>query len=232
MTLEAERPRALVIGATGGIGRALGRRIAQERGEGNLFELSRGRDALDIVDEKSVSAAAQRFQDDGVMFDLIIQATGILEVDGQRPEKSFSELTPEAMLQSFAVNALGVAMVFKHFRSLLVKGERSVFATLSARVGSIGDNRLGGWMSYRASKAALNQIVKCAAIETRRTHPHAIVAALHPGTIETELTRAYARGRYTATPEQVAEQLLDVVARLREDQTGAFFDYAGDSIPW
>ncbi|NJL18651.1 MAG: SDR family oxidoreductase, partial [Nitrospira sp.] len=136
----------------------------------------------------------------GRFFDLIFVATGILENDDARPEKSFAELSPEAMARVFAANAVGPALVFKHFAGLLPLKERSVIAVLSARVGSIGDNRLGGWMSYRASKAALNQIVRCAAIELKRTRPEAVALALHPGTIETALTEKYAKGRFTATP--------------------------------
>ena len=136
------------------------------------------------------------------------------------------------MTAAFATNAIGPALLFKHFTRLLPLKSRGVFATLSARVGSIGDNRLGGWMSYRASKAALNQIVRCAAIETGRTRPQAVIVALHPGTIETALTERYAHGRYTATPAEAADQMIAVLDGLTPDMSGEFMDYAGEKIPW
>ena len=115
---------------------------------------------------------------------------------------------------------------------LLATDCRSTFSSLSARIGSIGDNRLGGWVSYRASKAALNQIVRCAAIEAGRMNPNAILVALHPGTVETALTRRYARGRFTATPNTAANQLLDVIDGLTPEDSGGFFDFEGKPIEW
>lgn len=136
------------------------------------------------------------------------------------------------MLRGFEINAVGGALFLKHFLPLLATDRRAVFATLSARVGSIGDNRLGGWMSYRASKAALNQIVHCAAIENRRRNRKSIIIALHPGTIETPLTDKYARGKYTATRIDAARQLLTICANRTPDDSGGFFDYAGEKIDW
>ena len=169
---------------------------------------------------------------DARVFDLIVVSTGVLESDGARPEKSFAELSPEAMARVYAANAIGPALVFKHFAPMLPAKERGVFAFLSARVGSIGDNRLGGWVSYRASKAALNQIVRCAAIELRRTRPDAIALALHPGTIDTALTKKYAGGRFTATPDECAENLLRVCAGATPESSGRFFAYDGAEIAW
>lgn len=165
-------------------------------------------------------------------FDLIFNAAGILEANGAAPEKAFRDIEAAAMMRAFAVNAAGTALAFKYFLPLLKHDGRTVFATLSARVGSIGDNRLGGWMSYRASKAALNQIVRCAAIEETRRNKHSLVVALHPGTIETPLTQKYARGRYTASAGTCARDLLGVLARLTPEQSGGFFDYAGEAVPW
>lgn len=221
---------ALVVGATGGIGAAIADRL--EADGARVVRISRREDGLALADEASIRRAADKLAQEGCIFDLIFLATGTLEAAGQRPEKAFSELEPDAMAEAFAVNAIGPAFCFKHFAALLCDDRPSVFTALSARVGSIGDNRLGGWMSYRASKAALNQIVRCAAIEIRRKRPQAAVIALHPGTIETPLTQRYAKGRYTATPAEAAGQMLTVLSGVTPDQSGSFLDYAGKEIAW
>jgi len=221
---------ALVIGATGGIGEAVATNLAKSGTA--VRHLSRSIDGFDLSDETTIIKAASNLSLEGCVFDLIFLATGILEAGGLRPEKSFAELDPEAMLKAFTVNAIGPALCFKHFSPLLAKTQQSVFAALSARVGSIGDNRLGGWMSYRASKTALNQIVRCAALEISRSRPNATVVALHPGTIETELTRRYSKGKYTATPKEAAAQIISVVAGLSVNQTGSFLAYDGKKIEW
>lgn len=228
----AETHHALVIGASGGLGAAVAEALRARRGGSQVVAISRSADGLDITDESSVARVADSLRTTGLRFDLIFDATGVLEVDGQRPEKAFKEISPEHMARSFAVNAMGTALLIKHFTGLLVTDSRSVLASLSARIGSIGDNRLGGWISYRASKAALNQVIRCAAIEVGRSHPGAIVVALHPGTIETALTRRYARGRYTATPDVAAGQLLGVIDGLQPGDSGGFFDFEAKPIEW
>lgn len=221
---------ALVIGASGGIGSAIAQALRDDPACARLVTLSRREDGLDLADEASVEAAAQRLGEGG--FDLVFNAAGVLDAAGAAPEKAFRDIDAAAMARAFAVNAVGIALAFKHFAPLLRRDGRAAFATLSARVGSIGDNRLGGWMSYRASKAALNQIVRCAAIEQSRRNPDSIVVALHPGTIETLLTQKYARGRYTATADECARQLLGVLAALSPAGSGGFYDYRGEPVPW
>ena len=220
--------RALIIGASGGIGSALATALAQAGAE--VTTLSRQADQLELTDEASIAAAASKLA--GRSFDRIIVATGALTIDGVPPETSFSRLDPDTMARSFAINASGPAMVIKHFAPMLPRKSPSVFAVLSARLASIGDNRLGGWMSYRASKAALNQVLRCAAVEYARKRPQAVLLALHPGTIPTALTAPYARGRYTASPEESAAQLLAVMAGCSTADTGGFFAYDGSAIPW
>lgn len=222
---------ALVIGSSGGIGAAVCEALRDNPNCARLVTLSRSEDGHDLSNEESVAEAAENI-DAGEGFDLIFNASGILEADGAGPEKSFKEIDADVMARAFAVNAVGTALAFKYFLPLLKRDGRTTFATLSARVGSITDNRLGGWMSYRASKAALNQIVRCAAIEEARRNKESVIAALHPGTIETPLTEKYARGRYTATREEAARNLLSVIASLTPEQSGGFFDYAGEEIPW
>ncbi len=218
---------ALVIGASGGIGAAFAERLdASSR----VIRLSRRDDGVDITDEAAVAAAAARLEAE--RFDLILVASGVLESEGAGPEKSFAAIDPAAMARLYAVNAIGPALIVKHFAPLLPARGRSVIAFLSARVGSIGDNRLGGWMGYRASKAALNQIVRCAGVELSRTRPDAIALALHPGTIDTALTRKFAGGRFTATPEECAENLLRRCVHATPEMSGRFFAYDGAAVPW
>ena len=219
--------RALVIGASGGIGAAL---VARLRGQGaSVTAFSRSADGFDVTDEPSIVRHLGNL--DG-RFDLILVATGALELNGGAPEKSLKSLDPSHMAAQFALNAMGPALVLKHSLRLMPKDAPARFATLSARVGSIGDNRLGGWHSYRAAKAALNQFIHTGAIEVARSHPQAIVACLHPGTVSTPLTAKYAGNHPTVTPDQAAENLLAVLANLTPADTGGFFDWQGKTIPW
>ena len=153
-------------------------------------------------------------------------------INSKQPEKSLSQLTPEAMMDQFKVNTIGPALVLKHARRVLAKDRRSVFAALSARVGSIEDNRLGGWYSYRSAKAALNQIIRSGAIELARTHPQSICVALHPGTVQTNFTRKYLGRHPAVAPHEAAENLLQVLESLTAHESGQFFDWAGKKIPW
>lgn len=219
--------RALVIGASGGIGAALARAL-EDRGA-EVARLSRRADGFDLTDEASVAAAAAALPGP---WELIFDATGALEIDGRGPEKTIAAIDPAAMAAQFAVNAIGPALILKHFAPTLAPRGRSVLASLSARVGSIGDNRLGGWISYRAAKAALNQVLRTAAIEIARRRPDAVVVALHPGTVRTPLTAAYAGGHPTVAPETAAENLVGVVDRLTPAQTGGFFAWDGTRVPW
>jgi NAD(P)-dependent dehydrogenase (short-subunit alcohol dehydrogenase family) len=219
--------RALVIGASGGIGAALAAALAA-RGVA-VTGLARSRDGLDVTDEVSVAAALGGLEPG---FDLVFVATGALAPPGRGPEKALRALDPAQIAQQFALNAMGPMLVLKHALRLMPRDRRAVFAALSARVGSIGDNHLGGWYSYRASKAALNQMLRTAAIEVARSHRHAIVAALHPGTVDTGFGAEFHAGRATITPAAAAENLLSVIAGLSPAQTGSFHDGQGKVIPW
>ena len=219
--------RALVVGASGGIGSALSDALAGQGAE--VVGLSRSGEGLDVTDESSVAQHLGALDGE---FDLIFVATGALVVDGHEPEKSLDALTAEALLGQFRVNAIGPALVLKHARRLLPRDRRAVFAALSARVGSIGDNRMGGWYSYRTSKAALNQLLHGAAVELGRSHKHLVVALLHPGTVETPFTAKYADRHKTVAAETAAANLLSVLDGLSPDDSGRFFDYAAEPIPW
>lgn len=219
--------RALVIGASGAIGGALARELTR-RGEA-VTTLSRSRDGLDVTDESSVEAHLGALVGP---FDLILIATGALEIGGHRPEKSLRQITAAGLEAQFRLNAVGPALILRHAPRLLPRDSRATVAALSARVGSIGDNRAGGWHGYRAAKAALNQIVRGAAIELARSHPRAACVALHPGTVATPLTRPYLGRHPSVTPEHAAARLLSVIDGLSAADTGGFFDYAGDRVAW
>ncbi len=188
---------------------------------------------FDLADESSIVAAARQIERGGPL-DLAIVATGLLHDETVAPEKSWRALDAEAMQRLFAINAIGPAIVAKHVLPLLGKDRRSVFAVLSARVGSIGDNKVGGWHGYRASKAALNMLVRNFAIELKRSNPKAVAVALHPGTVDTGLSRPFQanlpEGQLTSA-DQSAAHLLDVVASLRPDQSGSHIAWDGSRIP-
>ena len=212
--------RSLVIGASGGIGAALAKALAPK---GEVVALSRATHGLQITDEASVAEHLGALHGS---FDLVFTATGALGT----PEKALRSLSAGELLSQMAINALGPALVLKHALRLMPKDRRCVFAALSARVGSIGDNALGGWHSYRASKAALNQLLHGAAIEIARSHPQAIVAALHPGTVATPFTEGYGHDKHS--PARAATDLLAVLDGLTAAQSGGFFDYTGATVPW
>ncbi|MDO5648904.1 SDR family NAD(P)-dependent oxidoreductase [Paracoccus sp. (in: a-proteobacteria)] len=215
--------RALIFGATGGIGAAVARALTA-RGV-QVTGLSRA-DGLDVTNRSAVAAVAARITGP---FDLIFNATGALTAGGP-PEKTIAAVDPDQFAAQFALNATGVALLLRHFAPMLAGG--GVFASLSARVGSIGDNRLGGWISYRAAKAAQNQILRTAAIEIARKNRGAVVVALHPGTVATSLTRDYAARHPTITPDQSAQALLAVIDQLTPDDNGTFWDWKGARVPW
>ncbi|MDO8986306.1 SDR family NAD(P)-dependent oxidoreductase [Cypionkella sp.] len=212
--------RALVVGASGGIGAALGEALAAQ---GEVVRVSRSADGLDVTDEASVARVLGAVA--GV-FDWVFIASGALGV----PEKSLKALTAQAMLEQFAVNAVGPALLIKHVVALLPKDRVARVGVLSARVGSIGDNALGGWYSYRTAKAALNQIVHTAAIELARSHPLAVLACLHPGTVATPFTAGYPGQKDTAGIS--AARLIAVLGGVTPAQSGGFYDYKGQTVPW
>lgn len=230
---------AVVIGAGGGIGSALVDAIAGAGRHDRVIALSRNpaggaanieTGMIDVADPASIAAAAQAI--DGAI-DLLIVATGMLHDVGGGPERSLKALDPERLALSFAINTIGPALVLKHFVPLLARDRRAAIACLSARVGSISDNRSGGWYGYRASKAALNQIVRSAAIEIGRTHPEAVCVALHPGTVETGLIAPFRtrvpEGKLFA-PAFSAERLLAVLDGLSPAQSGRLFAWDGAEI--
>lgn len=220
---------AVIVGANGGIGGALSEELSRNGDFDQVVRLNRP--ALNFYDEPSIVQSAAKLPSGCVH--LVINAAGLLHDSKQQPEKSLRDINSDLMANSFAVNAIGPALLMKHFFPLLPRQGRVVFANLSARVGSIGDNGLGGWYGYRASKAALNQLIRTAAIELARTHPDSICVALHPGTVATRLSEPFVGNKRSPhTPIASARHLLQVIANLTPDDSGRFFDWRGESIPW
>ncbi|APO85973.1 SDR family NAD(P)-dependent oxidoreductase [Marivivens sp. JLT3646] len=212
--------RNLIIGASGGIGRAFCDVV-----DGEVIGLSRRDNGLDVTDPASVDRVFGAIEGP---FDRVIIAVGILAPDGAAPEKSLSAIDAQTMAQVFAVNTIGVALILQQMPRLLAPSGR--VGVLSARVGSIGDNGLGGWHSYRASKAAVNQIIRGTALELKRTHKGSVVLALHPGTVDTPFTAGYAAKKLTPTDSATA--LLSVLDGAGADQSGSFYDFNGATVPW
>ena len=237
--------RAAIFGASGGIGAALVAALA-ERGPGYRIYAGSRRGvpsndphttpfAFDLREPASLGAAAELIARDGPL-DLAFVATGMLvRADGTGPEKSLKQITAQGLAEQFAVNTIGPALVAQAILPKLARDRRAVFAVLSARVGSIGDNRLGGWHGYRAAKAALNMLIRNFAIELRRSHPQAIIVGLHPGTVDTSLSAPFQRGVPQAklfTPATAAGHLLDVIDGLSPADSGGVFAWDGTAIPF
>lgn len=227
---------ALVIGASGGLGAALVTVLAEDGRFEPVIAASRtGPYRCDVTDEGSVADLADAVSAEiaGAPLRLVLIATGFLHDERFAPERSLASLSPEHLAKAFAVNAIGPALVFKHMARLLPREGKSAIAALSAKVGSIGDNRLGGWHSYRASKAALNQIVRTSAIEIARRRPEAVCLALHPGTTDTRLSAPFEKkGLDVVAPSIAARRLLAVIDGARASDSGGFFDYRAERLPW
>lgn len=233
---------ACVFGASGGIGAALCDALAAG-GTQVIYAGSRGGEGprhpairpfgFDLTHEPSIADAAATMR--ARPPEWVIIATGVLTLpSGTGPERTFKRIDATAMAEVFALNTIGPALIAKHVLPLMPRTQRFVFSAISARVGSISDNRLGGWHSYRASKAALNMLIRNFAIELARTHPHGVVAGLHPGTVDSTLSAPFQAGLpegQLTTPQQAAANLLDVLARLGPEQSGRVFDFRGDEVP-
>lgn len=222
--------RALVIGASGALGSAFCELLNQDPRCAHVHELGRNSvPFLDLENADSIASAAAELTEQAP-YQLILHAAGLLHRDKIKPEKSYSAIDADALQSVFQVNTIGPALVLRHFLPLL--DPRGAMAMLSAKVGSIGDNRLGGWYAYRASKAALNMLIKTAAIELARTQPQSRLLSLHPGTVVSALSQPF-RGASAARPANVAAyELLSLIDRLEPADSGNFFAYNGERLPW
>ena len=228
---------AVIVGASGGIGAAFVAALEEEGAFDVVHGFARswsGARHLDVTDEPCIAAAAARVAS-GPAPTLVIVASGLLHTDAHGPEKALRELDPAWLAQTFAVNAIGPALVAKHFLPLMPRTGRCVFAALSARVGSISDNRLGGWHGYRASKAALNMLMRTIAIEEKRRNDRSIVVTLHPGTVDTALSRPFQGNVAPGSlfdADRAALQLLDTIDALKAPDSGKLFDFEGKEVPF
>ena len=227
---------AIVIGASGGIGAAFANALEDEGEYDRVLKVSRsGPDdiRMDIASEESIKNVADWCQHQKIAPSLVFVATGLLHTTKNRPEKSLRDLESDWLAENYRVNAIGPALVAKHFLPLMPKDGITKFAAISARVGSISDNRLGGWYGYRASKAALNMMIRNLSIEWSRKNKRSIIVALHPGTVDTPLSKPFQAnvpsGKLFDT-ERAALQLLDVLDDLKPVDSGEIFAWDGEEI--
>lgn len=223
--------KALIIGSSGGIGNAFLKLLQTDPNCSEVIGISRSSEiALHLENEGSIANAASALKNRGP-FDLILVCTGILHNDSVSPEKKLGDIHPHQLQKVFEINTFGPAMILRYFTPLLSKNN-SVMALLSAKVGSIEDNRLGGWYSYRSSKAALNMLIKTAAIELARTNPKTSLIALHPGTVNTSLSQPFGGEIKGQDPLNAAAKMLSAIDQHTNHSEASFLAYDGQSIPW
>jgi len=230
MNSLGEGYRALVIGASGALGAAFCELLNEDPRCSVVRELGRNSaPVLDLEKPDSIASAAVELAEEAP-YQLILHAAGLLHREDIKPEKSYTSIKADALQAIFQVNTLGPALILRHFLPLL--DAHGAMAVLSAKVGSIGDNRLGGWYAYRASKAALNMLIKTAAIELARTRPQTRLLSLHPGTVISGLSQPF-KGASAARPASLAaRELLSLIDRLAPADSGNFFAYNGERLPW
>lgn len=240
---------ALIVGAGQGIGLGFVQQMLQtdrpqriyatyRNPQSELLTLSDSRLQclpMDITEEDQIAAVVEKIRSEVKALHTVINCVGVLHDGTMQPEKSLRQINAEQLLRYFQVNSIGAVLLAKQVQPLLKHGDRAIFATISAKVGSIGDNQLGGWYGYRASKAALNMLMKNTAIEYKRTCPRAIVVTLHPGTTDTQLSQPFQRNvppEKLFSVDRTVQQLLEVIDRLQESDSGEFFSWNGDRLPW
>lgn len=223
--------RALIIGSSGTIGSALVSALESHPSCHEVIGLHRNSDPVIDYDHLESIQTAYETLEKLRPFDLIINTIGVLHTQQWTPEKRLADLQANQLQQQFLSNAVGPALTIKYF-SKLMNPAGGVFATLSAKVGSITDNRLGGWYSYRASKAALNMLIKTASIELHRTQPHLVLVAIHPGTVKSNLSRPFRGDEIGRDPSEAASEILSILGSLEASDTGSFKSYRGEDIPW
>ncbi|AFY33642.1 SDR family NAD(P)-dependent oxidoreductase [Calothrix sp. PCC 7507] len=251
---EINHANALIVGASQGIGLGFVKKLLQDERITKVYATYRQPEsaselialesenperliclALDITDELQIVEIVQTIRTEVKKLHLVINCVGLLHDSNLQPEKSLRQLNSENLLRYFQINSIGAVLLAKHLLPLFRHGERSVFATISAKLGSIGDNQLGGWYGYRASKAALNMFMRTAAIEYIRSSPKTFVVTLHPGTTDTRLSRPF-QGNVPAeklfSVERTVSQLLGVIEQLQEGDSGKFFSWDGSQLPW
>lgn len=245
---------SLIVGASGGIGLEFTRQLLADEKVEQVFATYRGITptveleelqqnypqklqllALDITEELQIAKMTEAIRQQVTKLHFVINCVGLLHEGSLQPEKSLRQIDPENLFTYFQVNSIGGILLAKHLLPLLKHSDRSILATISAKVGSIGDNQLGGWYGYRASKAALNMFLKTAAIEYKRSSPRTIIALLHPGTTDTKLSKPFQRNvppEKLFSRDRTVRQLLAVLDKLTEADSGEFFSWDGSHLPW
>jgi len=231
MSLFNKPFRALIIGSSGTIGSALESALESHPSCQEVIGLHRNSDPVIDYDHLESIQTAYETLKKLRPFDLIINTIGVLHTQQWTPEKRLADLQANQLQRQFLSNAVGPALTIKHF-SKIMNPAGGVFATLSAKVGSITDNRLGGWYSYRASKAALNMLIKTVSIELHRTQPHLVLVAIHPGTVKSNLSRPFRGDEIGRDPSEAASEILSILGNLQASDTGSFKSYRGEDIPW
>ena len=245
---------ALVVGATGSIGLEFVRQLLQDDRIAHLFVTYRSAQTasalfelaqqqpdrlyctqMDLVEETQIEQGIAKIQQISDRLHIVVNCVGLLHSDQQQPEKALRQLDADNLIRYFQVNSIGPVLLAKHLLPLLKHKDPSLLATISAKIGSIGDNRLGGWYGYRASKAALNMFLKTAAIEYSRRSPHTVIVMLHPGTTDTQLSQPFQRGvppEKLFSPERTVSQLITVLEGVTLADSGDFFSWDGSRLPW
>ena len=248
-----ESINALVVGASLGIGLGFVRHLLHDDRIGQVYATHRDEAttqlsmllaqhpnrlnliSMDITDEGQIAQEMAQLQRQIDKLHLVLYCVGFLHQGNIQPEKSLQQIRAEHLLRYFQVNSIGAVLLAKHVLPLLKHGDKSVFASISAKVGSIGDNQLGGWYGYRASKAALNMFIRTVAIEYSRKSPKTLVVTLHPGTTDTRLSKPFQRNvppDKLFPVERTVTQLLAVIEALRPEDSGQFFSWDGSRLPW
>lgn len=223
--------KALVIGSSGTIGQAFLKLLSEHPSCEHVIGIHRHSvPSINYLEPDSIELAAKELLSEGP-FQLMINTTGVLHTDKYMPEKKLADLNADHMMELMTINAIGPALTMRHFSKLL-DPKHSVMVNLSAKVGSIEDNRLGGWYSYRASKAALNMLIKTTSIEYSRILPNTAIVALHPGTVNSKLSKPFRGEQIGRTADAAVKDMFHVIEHLTKEDTGHFFSYTGDKLPW
>ena len=229
--MSATKKVALVFGVSGGIGSNIYSNLKRKKFE--VYGFSRTTEPNNnIISEKYLKDLSHKFIEQNIKIKIFINAIGFLHDNYYSPEKKLQDINLEYMKKCFEINTIPTALMIKYFCPLMIKDEKSIFASISAKVGSISDNYLGGWYSYRASKAALNQIIKTSSIEQKRLNKNLIMVSVHPGTVNTKLSSPFIGKRKVQTPSEAATKIINLLEKLTLEDSGLFFDYNKNIIPF
>ena len=221
---------ALVFGVSGGIGSSIYSHLKRKKFK--VYGFSRTTEHNNIISEKYFKDLSHKFIAQNIKINILINAIGFLHDNYYSPEKKLQDIDIEYMKKCFEINTIPTALMIKYFCPIMIKDEKSIFASISAKVGSISDNYLGGWYSYRASKAALNQVIKTSSIEQKRLNKNLIMVSVHPGTVNTKLSSPFIGKRNVQTPSQAATKIINLLEKLTIEDSGLFFDYNNNIIPF